>query len=150
MKFEIRKAEYTDKNRIRELFILMLKTIYNTEEVEEYEEGYLEKYFSGNDDVILVAESQNIVIGYLSVEVHREENEFIYLDDFSIEEEFRGKGIGSQLLKKAEEYAEKLRIDTICLHVEKDNKSAFKLYERNGYFIFEDCGNRNLLMKKLN
>ena len=47
MKFEYRKAELSDSKRIAELFIEMLRTIYKTNDVDGYENGYLDKYFSG-------------------------------------------------------------------------------------------------------
>ena len=40
MDFVYRKARLSDSGRIAELFEEMLKTIYHTEDVEGYEDGY--------------------------------------------------------------------------------------------------------------
>ena len=104
MEYTIRKASRNDENRICELFVEMLQTIYNTKDVKGYEDGDLDHYFEDNENTIFLAESDNEVIGFISVEVHREEHEYIYLDDFSVSDKYRGNGIGNALLKEAEEY----------------------------------------------
>ena len=148
MKYTIRKADKKDEKRICELFIEMLKTIYNTDDVKGYDEGYLDHYFADKENVILVAESDSKVIGFISVEVHREEHEYIYLDDFSVSKNYRGNGIGNSLLKEAEEYGKFVKVTASLLHVEKTNERAFKFYKRNGYDIFEEQDNRLLLIKE--
>ena len=148
MKYTIRKAEKSDEKRICDLFIEMLKTIYNTEDVKGYEDGDLNHYFEENENVIFVAESENAVIGFLSVEVHRDEHEYIYLDDFSVSKNYRGNGIGNSLLKEAEEYGKSVKVSASLLHVEKTNERAFNFYKRNGYDVFEEQDNRLLLIKE--
>ena len=150
MKYSIRKADKKDEKRICELFIEMLKTIYKTDDVKGYDEGYLDRYFADKENVILVAESDSEVIGFISVEVHREEHEYIYLDDFSVSESKRGNGIGNELLKEAEEYGKSVRVFASLLHVEKSNERAFNFYKRNGYSVLEDQDNRLLLIKEFN
>ena len=145
----VRKGIPSDKKAIEDLFIEMLKTIYNTDDVDGYEEGYLDKYFEENGDFILVAECEGKVIGYLSIEEHHDERDYFYLDDFSVSEAFRGKGLGSKFLLEAEKYAKERNIPSICLHVEKTNTAAMKLYEKNRYKIFSDEDNRYLLAKDL-
>ena len=148
MKYTIRKAERNDENRICELFIEMLQTIYNTKDVKGYEDGDLDHYFDDNENVIFLAESDNEVIGFISVEVHRDEHEYIYIDDFSVSDKYRGNGIGNALLKEAEEYGKSVKVTASLLHVEKTNERAFNFYKRNGYDIFEEQDNRLLLIKE--
>ena len=95
-----------------------------------------------------MAESENEVIGFLSVEVHRDEHEYIYLDDFSVSKNYRGNGIGNSLLKEAEEYGKSVNVSASLLHVEKTNERAFNFYKRNGYDVFEEQDNRLLLIKE--
>ncbi len=146
MAYSIRKAVQEDEQRICELFMEMLQTIYHTEDVQGYEPGYLDRFWNNGEDIILVAED-DVVIAYLSVEVHREEAVFIYLDDLSVTEKKRGNGIGTSLIHKAEDYAKELGISDILLHVEKTNTSALRLYERLGYKISKDVGNRYLMKR---
>ena len=146
MAYSIRKAVQEDEQSICELFMEMLRTIYHTEDVQGYEPGYLDRFWKNGEDIILVAEV-DVVIAYLSVEVHREEAGYIYLDDLSVTEEKRGNGIGTSLIHKAEDYAKELGISDILLHVEKTNTSALRLYERLGYKISKDDGNRYLMKR---
>ncbi len=146
MTYSIRKAVQEDEQRISELFIEMLQTIYHTEEVQGYEPGYLDRYWKIGEDIILVAED-DVVIAYLAVEVHREDVDYIYLDDLSVTEKRRGNGIGTSLIHKAEDYAKELGLKDILFHVEKTNTSALRLYERLGYNIFRDDGNRYLMKR---
>ncbi|MCR4648971.1 MAG: GNAT family N-acetyltransferase [Lachnospiraceae bacterium] len=148
MEYTIRKADKKDESRICELFVEMLKTIYNTDDVKGYEEGDIDKYFADGEDIIFVAEINGNVEAFISVEVHREEHEYIYLDDFSVSEKYRGNGIGNALLKEAEEYGKSVNVSASLLHVEKSNERAFKFYKRNGYDIFEDQGNRLFLIRE--
>ena len=147
MTYSIRKAVQGDEQRICELFIEMLQTIYHTEDVQGYEPGDLDMYWKNGEDIILVAADDD-VIAYLAVEVHREDVDYIYLDDLSVTEKKRDNGIGTSLIHKAEDYAMELGLEDILFHVEKTNTSALRLYERLGYKIFRDDGNR-YLMKRL-
>ena len=107
----------------------------------------LDRFWSGSKDRIYVAEDREVV-AFLSVEVHDEPEEYIYLDDFSVTEAYRNRGIGSELLRCAESYARENHIFSILLHIEKINRSAMRLYERLGFTIYRDDGHRYLLLKK--
>jgi ribosomal protein S18 acetylase RimI-like enzyme len=139
--FTLRKAHADDKKRIEELFIAMLESIY-TEAQNGYETGYLNKFFTGGDDWICVAECNDTIIGYIAIEVHNEPEKFVYLDDISVSEAFRSQGIGSALIKKAESYAAEKNAAYIALHVDVSNTSALKLYERLGYSVRRNEENR--------
>ena len=149
MNHVIRQAVCADEKRIRELFIEMLKTINHTDDEDGYEDGYLDKFWNGGEDRIYVAEDGSFVVAFLSVEVHHEPQEYIYLDDFSVAEAYRNQGIGTKLMNAAEAYAEELNIPAVLLHVEKKNEAAFRFYERLGYYIYRDDGSRWLLVKEI-
>ena len=148
MAFTVKTAVPEDEKRIRELFIEMLRTIYHTEDVEGYESGYLDKYWSDSEDRIYVA-ADSSVEAFLSVEVYREPETYIYLDDFSVTAACRNRGIGTKLIRLAEGYAESAGIPAIVLHVEKTNEGAHQLYGKLGYRDHEDQGNRILMVKDL-
>jgi len=149
MNWTLGKAEKKDSNRINELFIEMLQTIYHTDQVTGYSDGDLDRFFDGRDEWISIAIDEDKIIAFLSIEVHHEEKEYIYLDDLSVTKQYRNKGIGTKLIRNAEAYANEISIHTICFHVEKSNTAAFRLYERLGYNIYEDQGNRYLMMKSI-
>lgn len=149
MEWKIRKAARNDEPVIRALFIEMLQTIYSKQDVDGYEDGYLDKFFDGREDWICVAETGGSVAAYLSIEVHREQENFIYLDDLSVSARYRSHGIGTELINAAERFAVETGIPTIVFHVEKSNRSAFRLYERLGYSIMSDEGTRFRMVKKV-
>lgn len=142
IEFSMRKATEKDKERIEQLFIEMLQSIYANEEVEGYENGYLDKFFSGKDNWICVAEADNRIVGYLSIEVHKTPELFIYLDDLSVSLKFRNSGIGSALIQEADSFARKINARYIALHAESSNKQAIRLYEKLGYTIQHSDGTR--------
>lgn len=149
MEWRIRKAVKTDESKIKELFIEMLQTIYSKNTVDGYEEGYLDKFFDDHEDWICVAEVNDSIAAYLSIEVHHEQEHYIYLDDLSVSKTYRNYGIGTELIKTAENFAKEMDISTIVFHVEKSNKSAFRLYERLGYSIMSDEGTRFRMVKRI-
>ncbi|MBR3634576.1 MAG: AI-2E family transporter [Lachnospiraceae bacterium] len=144
----LRTAKSSDESAIRSLFIEMLKTIYNTDDVNGYEDGYLDRFFDNkNQDWICVAQSGEKVVAYLSIEVHHEEQDYIYLDDLSVTKDYRNLGIGSALIKNAEIYAKENDIEVIVFHVEKSNADAYRLYERLGYNPDKEEGSRLRMIK---
>ena len=148
MNYMIRAAVPADEEKIRELFLEMLRTIYHTDDVKGYEDGYLDRFWSDNQDRIFVAEDGEVV-AFLSVEVYHDPVDHIYLDDFSVTAEYRNKGIGSALVSAAEAYAGQTGSQAVILHVEKANTSAMRFYERSGFSVFRDDGDRFLLKKDL-
>ena len=146
MNYILRKASSADAGEIEELFVEMLRTVCPGNTPEGYEAGYLDKFFSAGEDWICVAEYENTVIGFLSIEVHRPGN-YIYLDDLSVTAEHRNKGVGTQLIFAAEKYARELGVDRILFHVEKANKDAYRLYTRLGFSPETEEGSR-IRMKK--
>ena len=148
MDYVYRKATISDSERIAELFEEMLRTVYQTNEVEGYKDGYLDKFFSEGDDLIVVAELEKEVVAFLSIEVYREDG-YIYLDDFSVTAKCRDKGIGTKLIRLAEDYSESMGIPAIVLHVEKTNERAHQLYRKLGYRDNEDQGKRMRMVKDL-
>ena len=146
--YRIRTAVPADEKRIRELFIEMLRTIYGTDNVEGYDDGALDRFWAGSENRVYVAEDHG-VIAFLSVEVHHDMGGYIYLDDFSVTEAYRGRGIGAELIRTAESYAKEIGMPAIVLHVEKTNRSAIRFYERMGYSVIQDDGNRDLMKKDI-
>lgn len=148
MKWEIRRAVKEDENSIKGLFIEMLQTIYATQSEEGYEDGYLDKFFCGTEDWICVAGANGSVVAYLSIEVHCEQERFVYLDDLSVSAPYRNHGIGTELICTAERFAEETGIPTIYFHVEKSNLSALRLYKRLGYSIVNEEKSRFRMAKR--
>lgn len=147
MNYTFGKAGKKDFPRINELFLEMLGTIYQTDQVTGYPDGALDRFFGDGEEWISVARDNDQIIAFLSIEVHHEAEAFLYLDDFSVAEQYRNCGVGTEMLHIAEDYAAQIRIPVICLHVEKSNAAALRLYQRLGYRVQEDQGSRYLMVK---
>jgi ribosomal protein S18 acetylase RimI-like enzyme len=149
VKYEIARAVRSDAEVIDRLFIEMLNTIYHTDNAEGCEDGYLDRYFTDEtEDCVFVARDGGKVIAFMSLQVYRgEDPPYVYFDDISVTAEYRGQGIGTALIKTAEEYAAQTGIPAVVFHVEKNNTQAFSLYERLGYKVFRDDGDRYLMHK---
>ncbi len=144
-----KRAEKKDSDKINELFIEMSQTIYNKKEIKGYTSEQLDRYFNGGEDWICLAVKDNIIVAFLVIEVHRKDKEYIYLNDFCVTKEYRNNKIGTKMLNLAKEYAKKIKVNAICLHVEKSNALAFKLYEREGYGVCQEQNNRLLMVKEV-
>ncbi len=57
----------------------------------------------------------------------------LMLSKFYLLKEYRGKGLGSESLNLIINYAKEKKYDFVCLTVNKENHSAIKAYERNGF-----------------
>ena len=61
-----------------------------------------------------------------------------YLYSFAVMEMFRGGGIGSHLIERAEEILMAQNFIFATIAVAKNNEGALRLYQRYGYVIFDE------------
>lgn len=106
------------------------------------------KIFVANKNLgryFLVKQAEDI-IGYIilsvgfSFEYHGKDS---FIDEFYLLNEFRGLGIGQEVLKQVSIEAGRLGINAIHLEVENDNQRANQLYLKNGF-----KGNKRSLLTK--
>ena len=60
-------------------------------------------------------------------------NDELFISNLAIFEEYRGKGIATKLLDKAEEMAIEIGLNKLSLYVETDNLHAKRVYEKRGF-----------------
>ncbi len=101
----------------------MIKEVFYEEIKELYKNGdnTYRKFF--------VYKEQQI-IGYIVVDIIYERMEII---DVFVNESFRNRKIGTNMLKYVIEKAKSLNLCNITLEVNVNNKYAIKLYENNGF-----------------
>ena len=85
---------------------------------------------------LLVAEAGDHLAGYALVLFHRGTS-LGRLYSLAISEPARGQRLGQQLLERAEQHAVSRDCAYLRLEVRLDNASAIRLYERNGYRLFD-------------
>lgn len=60
-----------------------------------------------------------------------------YIACLAVDKRFRGKGLGTSILKRGIEFASKLRLRRVVLDVDMNNEKALNLYQRMGFKIFD-------------
>lgn len=90
---------------------------------------------------VIVATYENEIIGYAIIEFSNlipmlRIFGYAALTDLYVRKDWRGKGVGAQLLKKAEMIATSKGFSEIRLSVLSDNINAVRFYENNGYKIY--------------
>ena len=60
-----------------------------------------------------------------------------YIDTIEVLPQYRGRGAGSELLRRVEGSAGDAGAATMWLHVDPANRSAIRLYEAHGYLYYD-------------
>ncbi len=98
---------------------------------------YISGFGSKKDDIALIAEYDNKLIGAVWVRIV---NDFGHIDDktpslsIAIYKSFRGKGIGSELMKQMLKLLKEKGYQQTSLSVQKENY-AVKMYTKLGYKV---------------
>jgi [ribosomal protein S18]-alanine N-acetyltransferase len=80
------------------------------------------------------AEPKIELIGFSIVEWLAMQSESVaYIQTLEVHPAFRGRGVGAELLVRAEESARSAGAHIISLHVDIENAAAIRLYESRGY-----------------
>ena len=110
---------------------------------EEKETEIIERYNNSNNDIFLVAEYNNEIIGILNSNSNTRKATIHDIGfGMSVRKEYRNKGIGYELLQVFIDWVKsKSHLYVINLTVWKENKNAINLYKKFGFDI---CGERKL------
>ncbi|MGD0734254.1 MAG: N-acetyltransferase [Terracidiphilus sp.] len=97
---------------------------------------YMKHLVSSPDAATWIAEEGGRMAGFAIVQWGREADETIaYLQTIEVMPEVRGGGVGAELLMRSEESARAVGADRIWLHVDEENGSAIRMYQRHGYVV---------------
>lgn len=91
--------------------------------------------------------ADNKVIGHISVTPNPD---FDWLSDLAVDEEFRGQGLGTSLIKAAIEFSKASGRIGVCAGVKKGNEGIFKLTDALGFkhcYTYPDSGNLMLSLR---
>ncbi|MBA4536186.1 GNAT family N-acetyltransferase [Bacillus aquiflavi] len=131
----IYKATKEDLSGVANLFN-MYRVFYQQPSNVQKASQFLSERFEKEESVIFVAVENGNYLGFTqlypsfsSVSLKR----LWILNDLFVHEKARKRGIGKKLLAAAKEYAEKSGAKGLTLQTAKDNFSAQRLYENNGY-----------------
>lgn len=151
-----RKSIKEDIPSINNLFIEMIKTVNSRMEREGeityenletgFEEGYLDRFYINDDRLIYVALDDDKVIGFISI-INNKEYANIYLDDYCVNESYRGQGIGSKLMQISFKFAKQQGYDQVITHVEINNYESIEFYRKKGFKLVQKQGHRLLIRR---
>lgn len=111
---------------------------------------YIAKAIKTSKPNILIARSENIIIGFIAFEKSKEEysgtniKEFGLINELLVTENSRGKGVGIELMKAAEQYFKDQDMHYVKLECSSYNNQALSFYDHFGY-----QNRQSLLYKKL-
>lgn len=123
------------------------KDIINNEELQVY----VKSFGTNENDNCLVAEYDDKIIGACWTRIM---NDYGHIDNetpsfaISLYEEYRGKGIGTQLMLKMLELLKKKGYKQASLAVQKENY-AVKMYKKVGFEIIDENSEEYIMICKL-
>ena len=147
MEIRIRKAEEKDAQKIAEMLIGIGALHHNgrpdiyKDNLQKYNESdILDILKDENSPIYVAADEEDVVAGYAFCQIKAVENnkalmdrEFMYIDDFCVDEKYRKQHIGQTLIQSVLEEAKKIGVDGIELNVWEFNENAIKFYEKCGF-----------------
>lgn len=86
-------------------------------------------------DKIFYIKNLNDIIGFITI---KNDKNFSRIGLIAVSEKHQGKGIGTQLLKKAEDYCLTEGILELRIPTQKENVNACNFYKKSGYTIHEE------------
>jgi putative acetyltransferase len=151
----IRRAGVEDADSIKKLHKETIRKVnskdYNKEQIKIWVRRNTKKHFSDSIEkrnIFFVALEKNKLLGYASLSLSKHKVQGLY-----VKHDFNGKGIGSKLLNKIEDYAKKYGLKLLEL---ESTITAFNFYKHKGYkkikvinASFDDVKIPCILMKKV-
>lgn len=98
--------------------------------------SYMRKLVNNASAAAWIAEQEGQIAGFAIVEWAREKGRIIaYLETIEVAPEWRGQGVGAELLRLAEGSASTAGAEILWLHVDAGNRPAIRLYLTHGYLL---------------
>jgi ribosomal protein S18 acetylase RimI-like enzyme len=119
-------TEYIQENESQ--LETLKSNVWPSADKEHYGEN--QPHFS-NDTFTLVAQDNDELVGYVTVIV---DSGVAQIEPLMVKVELKGKGIGTELLRTAEEKAKSLGTHKVWLETGSDWKSK-AFYEKHGYIV---------------
>ncbi len=140
----IRRADKRDMDKIKDLLNQVLTVHHNGRpdlfkaNCRKYTDSELEELIKDDARPIFVADEDG-VLGYAFCVIKETKNNNIltdiktlYIDDLCVDENIRGKHVGTALYNYVKEYAKEIGCYNVTLNVWSCNESAQQFYEGQG------------------
>ncbi len=128
------------KERLTSFYYSNIKTCaymgsFTYKDAEQKMDGLIEHVSNGSAIVYGVYDSEDL-IGYVWAYEHPFREEIrMYVNEIHVDETYRNRGIGKQLLSSVENLARGRGYKALYIHAEGDNDGAIRLYQNEGYEI---------------
>ncbi|MEH7418156.1 arsinothricin resistance N-acetyltransferase ArsN1 family A [Neobacillus drentensis] len=135
--FETRVASIDDLEAILNIYNEGIKDRIATLEEDQKDIGYMTEWFKNHNKrfAVMVIEDEDEIVGWASLNPYSNRCAYAGVADLSIyiRRDYRGKGVGSILLREIERVAIKNDFYKIVLFTFPFNKLGQGLYRKNGY-----------------
>ena len=121
---EIQKMTFEDYEQIKD----NLQKEYD----EFWTSGILKSELENNNNEYFIVKNANDILGFAGIWFSPIDCQ---ITNIVVKKGYRGRGIGSLLLKKLIEIAKKSEFDVLGLEVNENNISAIRLYEKYGFKV---------------
>ncbi|WP_236034845.1 arsinothricin resistance N-acetyltransferase ArsN1 family A [Alkalihalobacterium elongatum] len=132
-----RLATHTDLEAIRDIYNQGIQDRIATLESDIKDHAFMQEWYSKHQGRygVIVAEIEGIVAGWASLNQYNSRSAYDGVASLSIyiDRDFRGRGVGSHLLKAIEQLAIQNDFYKIVLYTFPQNEMAQSLYRKNGY-----------------
>ena len=105
---------------------------------DPWSERFLRATLSEKNTIMLVAETDGQVAGYLNASTLLDESE---LNRICLLPQYRRQGLAQGLMARYEESCKERNVTTLFLEVRKSNAPARALYEKTGYLVIGERAN---------
>jgi [ribosomal protein S18]-alanine N-acetyltransferase len=99
-----------------------------------YTRPELRHFLRSPSAVTIVASAEDRIAGFVLVHIDRKSGHVITID---VHPDYRGTGLGSKLMQKAENRLRASGVADVRLEVAVDNIAAIGFYKRHGYFVIK-------------
>jgi len=130
-KFNIRQFQASDALEVYHI-------LESTEELHACGLTYSEKavrnwHFTRAQDIILIAEIEGKVVGFISSKLNDPEPQCAYIDSMAVKPEYRGRKIGQKLLNQFISLLKEQGVVFIHLFVRSDFPRSINFWEKNNF-----------------
>lgn len=109
---------------------------------------YAEKLFKNAMVISLIYDNE--IIGFAAFYCNDNINKIAFLSQIGVLSNYKYKGYGTILIKKAEELSKSNNMEKMRLEVYDNNLKGISFYKKNGYIFEKKCSeNSNYMIKEL-
>ena len=148
----LKEKDWREYRKIGLETLLVERQAFNSkfEDYSKYEDDYWKKRLLNKDDIYVVGEEGNEMLGVANLRLKDEEAEegMAFVQGMYVKKEARGKGLGKRLLSELVDQARGRGIKKVRLWVRKSQLVAIKMYESEGFEYIDEAGERTLIYEK--